>query len=179
MFIRFVWISNFTEVRSHYFDDKQHFVKSSSSLHVQFWVTAAQKGYQTRLTKYRGWSHTQMGVQRCLRRFFSSLQLLTLCKGLIQPCMECSSDVKGDSTNTDLLDINESRAFRLLNSSPLTDYLLLLSHAAMLHVLLSSTAIFMPMFLQSCWLHAFLPPAASLHKAYFLPLLYPPLHCKN
>ncbi|MPC40568.1 hypothetical protein E2C01_034129 [Portunus trituberculatus] len=40
------------------------------------------------------------GVLRRLRQFFSPLQLLTLYKGLIRPCMEYSSQVWRGSTYT-------------------------------------------------------------------------------
>lgn len=70
----------------------------------------------------------KLGVLRRLRQFFSPLQLLTLCKGLIRPCMEYSSHVWGGSSHTALLDRVESKALRLINSPPLTNCLQSLSH---------------------------------------------------
>ena len=63
-----------------------------------------------------------------LRQFYSSPQLLPLHRGLIRPCMEYASHVWGGSTHTALLNRVESKAFRLNNSSPLTDCLQPLSH---------------------------------------------------
>ncbi|MPC43607.1 hypothetical protein E2C01_037257 [Portunus trituberculatus] len=54
--------------------------------------------------------------------------MLTLYKGFIRPCMECSLHVWGYSTHTALSDRMESKAFRLINSPPLTDFLQPLSH---------------------------------------------------
>ncbi|MPC66742.1 hypothetical protein E2C01_060893 [Portunus trituberculatus] len=63
----------------------------------------------------------KLGILWHLRQIFLSLQLLTLYKGLIHPCMEYSSCVF-------LLDRMESKAFRFMNSSGLTDSLQPLSH---------------------------------------------------
>ena len=51
------------------------------------------------------------------------MQLLSLYRGLIRPCMEYSSHVWGGSPATRLLDRVESKAIRLINSPPLTDSL--------------------------------------------------------
>merc|ERR1712035_290190 len=58
-----------------------------------------------------------------LHPFFSPLQLLALYRGLIRPCMEYASHIWGGSTHTSLLKKVESKAFRLINSPPLTDCL--------------------------------------------------------
>ena len=84
----------------------------------------------------------KLGVLSRLYQFYSSPQLLTLYRGLICPCMEYASHVWGGSTHTALLNRVESKAFRLINSSPLTVFSLFLI-AAMLPLLLSFTAIFM------------------------------------
>merc|ERR1711980_12464 len=55
--------------------------------------------------------------------FFSPTQLLALYRGLISPCMEYASHIWGGSTHTSLLNRVESKAFRLINSPPLTDCL--------------------------------------------------------
>ena len=47
--------------------------------------------------------------------------MLTLYRGLIHPCMGYASHVWGGSTHTVLLNRVESKAFRLINSPPLTD----------------------------------------------------------
>ena len=65
----------------------------------------------------------KLGVLSRLRNFFNPTQLLTLYRGLIRPCMEYNSHVWGGSTHTALLNRVESKAFRLINSRPLTDSL--------------------------------------------------------
>ena len=70
----------------------------------------------------------KLGVLWRLRPFFSPSQLLALYRGLIRPCMEYVSHVWGGSTHTALLNRVESKAFRLINSSPLTDWLQSLNH---------------------------------------------------
>ena len=42
----------------------------------------------------------KLGVQWCLRSFFSRIQLLAVCRDLIRSCMEYSSHVWGSSTHT-------------------------------------------------------------------------------
>ena len=51
---------------------------------------------------------------------FSSYQLLTLYRGLICPCTEYASHVRGGSTHTELLNKVESKAIRLIDSPLLT-----------------------------------------------------------
>ena len=58
----------------------------------------------------------------------SPYQLFILYRGLIRPCMEYASQVWGGSTHTALLNRVESKAFRLINSPPLTDCLQSLKH---------------------------------------------------
>ena len=70
----------------------------------------------------------KLGVLSRLRQFYSPPQLLTLYTGLIRPCTEYPSHVWGGSTHTALLNRVESKTFRLINSSPLTDCLQPLSH---------------------------------------------------
>ena len=70
----------------------------------------------------------KLGVLSRLRQFYSPPQLLTLYRGLIRPCMVYASHVWGGSTHTALLNWMESKAFRLINSAPLSDCLQLLSH---------------------------------------------------
>ena len=65
----------------------------------------------------------KLGVLYRLRGFLSPTQLLALYRGLIRPCMEYSSHVWGGSSHTSLLDRVESKAFRLINSPPLTNSL--------------------------------------------------------
>ncbi|MPC32023.1 hypothetical protein E2C01_025326 [Portunus trituberculatus] len=78
------------------------------------------------------WNHVCFGVRGVSKRIRSNpvhgLNLLALYKGFIRPCMEYGSDVWGGSTHTALLNKVESKAFRLINSSPLTDCLDSLSH---------------------------------------------------
>ncbi len=70
----------------------------------------------------------KLGVLCRLRQFFSSYQMLTLYRGLIRPCMEYASHVWGGSTHTALLHRVEPKAFRLINSPPLTDCLQTVEH---------------------------------------------------
>ena len=65
----------------------------------------------------------KLGVLSRLQTFFNPAQLLTLYRGFIRPCMEYNSHVWGGSTHTALLNRVESKAFRLINSRPLTDSL--------------------------------------------------------
>ncbi len=69
----------------------------------------------------------KLGVLYRLRGFFSTTQLLALYRGLTRPRMEYSSHVcvwgVGGSPSTSLLDRVESKAFRLINSRPLTNSL--------------------------------------------------------
>ena len=65
----------------------------------------------------------KLSVLSRLRQFYLPLQLLTLYRELIWPCMECASHVWEGSTHTALLNRVESKAFRLINSSPLSDCL--------------------------------------------------------
>ena len=83
------------------------------------------------------------GVICRLRPFFSPSQLLALYRGLIRPCMEYGSLVKGSATHTALLNKVEFKAFRLINSTPLIDCLASRSPTHVLHLYLSSSAIFM------------------------------------
>ena len=62
-----------------------------------------------------------LGVLRRLSQLFSSPQLLTLYKGLVRPRTIYVEG--GDSTHTALLYRVESKAFRLINPSSLTDCL--------------------------------------------------------
>ncbi len=59
-----------------------------------------------------------------LQQHFSPSQMLTIYKGLVRPCMEYASHIWGGSTHTALLNRVESKAFRLINSPPLTDCIL-------------------------------------------------------
>ena len=70
----------------------------------------------------------KLGVVWRLRPFFSPPQLLALYRGLIRPCMEYACHVWGGSTHSALLNRVESKAFRLINSPPLTDSLDTLLH---------------------------------------------------
>ena len=70
----------------------------------------------------------KLGVLWRLRQHFTPSQLLTLYRGLIRPCMEYASHIWGGSTHTALLNRVESKAFRLINSPPLTNCLQSLKH---------------------------------------------------
>ena len=85
----------------------------------------------------------KLGVLGHICQFYSLPQLLTLCMGLIRPCMEYASHVWKGSTHTALMNKVESKAFRLINSSPLTNCLQPLSHRHNVASLLSFTTIFM------------------------------------
>ena len=93
----------------------------------------------------------------------------------IRPSMEYASHVWGGSTHTALLNRVESKAFRLINSSSLTDCLQPLSHRPDV----ASLAIFYRYFHANCSsdLANCIPPTASLHKTclFLSPLFCPPL----
>ena len=88
----------------------------------------------------------KLGVLFRLSQFFTPQQLLALYRGLIRPCMEYASHVWGGSTHTQFLNRVESKAFRLINSSPLTDCLQPLS----LRRDVASLAIFYRYFHSNC-----------------------------
>jgi len=67
---------------------------------------------------------SKLGVLHRLNQFFSPSQMLAMYRGLVRPCMEYASHVWGGSTHTALLDRVESKAFRLINSPPLTNCVL-------------------------------------------------------
>ena len=90
------------------------------------------------------------GVLWRLRLFFFPSQLVALYRGLIRPCMEYGSHVWKGSTHTVLLKRVESKAFRLINFSPLTDSLDFLSHRRNVTAYLSSTVIFLLTALLNC-----------------------------
>ena len=56
------------------------------------------------------------------------VQLFALYRGLIRPCIDYLSHVWGSLTHTALLNRVESKAFRLINSPPITNCLDSLSH---------------------------------------------------
>ena len=109
----------------------------------------------------------KLGVIWCLRPFVSPSELLAPYKSLIRPCMEYGSHVWGGSTHTALLNRVESKAFRLINSPPLTDCLDFLSH--------QRNVAFLSLFYR--YLHADcsselancmpLPLSVSLHKTFY------------
>ncbi len=70
----------------------------------------------------------KLGVLCRLRQVFSPYQMIALYRGLIRPCMEYASHVWGGSTHTALLNMVEAKAFRLIDSPPLTDCLQSLNH---------------------------------------------------
>ncbi len=66
----------------------------------------------------------KLGVLYRLQQHFSPSQVLTIYKGLVLPCTEYASHIWGVSTHIALLNRVESKAFRLINSPPLTDCIL-------------------------------------------------------
>ena len=104
-----------------YFDNTQ--LSPSSSLNIlglSFTKTLNWKPHISSLTKA---ASQKLGVLFRLRQFFSPHQLLALYRGLVRPCLEYACHVWGGSTHTQLLRRVESKAFRLINSPPLTDSL--------------------------------------------------------
>lgn len=94
--------------------------------------------------------------------------MISIYKSLVRPCLEYASHVLGGSTHTALLNRVESKAIRLINSSPLTDFNLLKS-AAMLLPLLSFIAISMLTALFNL-LNACLHPTRGLAAHEFIPV---------
>ena len=84
--------------------------------------------WQFHISTFAKSTSKKLGVLWRLHPFFSPSHLLTLYRGLIRPCMEYGSHVWGSSTHTVLLSRVESKAFRLINSPPLTGCLDSLGH---------------------------------------------------
>ena len=123
----------------------------------------------------------KLGVLSRLRQYYSPPHLLTLYRGLILPCMEYASHVWGGSTHTALLNRVESKAFRLINSSFLTDCFQPLSHRRNV----ASLALFYCYFMLTAFLislTACLPWSSGLIAQDLLLPLTPiclPLQCKS
>ncbi len=101
---------------------------------------------------------------------FSPYKMITLYRGLVRPCMEYASHVWGGSIHTALLNRVEAKAFRLINFPPLTVFNLS-NTVAMLHLYLSSTAIFMVTAPLNLLTACFLPSCALTTQNFLLPLL--------
>ena len=104
-----------------FFDDTQ--LSPSPSLNILGISFSRDLNFKDHIISLAKSSCKKLGVLSRLRTFFSPAQLLTLYRGLIRPCMEYNSHVWGGSTHTALLNRVESKAFRLINSCPLTDSL--------------------------------------------------------
>ena len=102
--------------------------------------------------------------------FLSLLGALSLYRDLILPCMEYGSHVWGGLTHTVLLNMVESKAFRLINSPPLTECLDSLSHRR------NVASIFYRYFHADCsseHANCMLPPSRGHATQDFLLLLIP------
>ena len=66
---------------------------------------------------------TEIGILFKFRNYFTNKQLLTFYVGTIRPCMEYCCHIWGRYLGVDLLDKVQSKAFRLISSSTLTDSL--------------------------------------------------------
>ena len=109
-----------------FFNDTQ--LSPSSTLNILGLSFTKNLNWKFHISSLAKTASMKLGVLCRLRQFFSPYQLLTLYRGLIRPCMEYASHVWGGSTHTALLNRVESKAFRLINSTPLTDCLQSLKH---------------------------------------------------
>ena len=109
-----------------FFNDTQ--LSPSSTLNILGLSFTKNLNWKTHISSLAKTASMKLGVLCRLHQFFSPYQLLTLYRGLIRPCMEYASHVWGGSTHTALLNRVESKAFRLINSPPLTDCLQSLKH---------------------------------------------------
>ena len=109
-----------------FFNDTQ--LSPSSTMNILGLSFTKNLNWKSHISSLAKTASRKLGVLWRLRPFFSPSQLLALYRGLIRPCMEYVSHVWGGSTHTALLNRVESKAFRLINSSPLTDCLQSLNH---------------------------------------------------
>ena len=104
-----------------FFNDTQ--LSPSSTLNILGVSFTQSLNWKFHISSLAKTASMKLGVLNRLRQFFSPQQLLSVYKGLVRPCMEYASHVWGGSTHTALLNRVESKAFRLINSPPLTDCL--------------------------------------------------------
>ena len=109
-----------------FFDDTH--LSLSSTLDILGLSFTKNLNWKLHISSLAKTASKKLGVLWRLRQHFSPPQLLTLYRGLIRPCMEYASHIWGGSTHTALLNKVESKAFRLINSPPLTDCLPSLKH---------------------------------------------------
>ena len=101
-----------------FFNDTQ--LNPSSSLDILGISISSDFSWKNHLTSLAKTASQKLGVLNRLRGFFSPAQLLALYRGTVRPCIEYCSHVWGGSSHTALLEKVESKAFRLINSPPLT-----------------------------------------------------------
>ncbi|KAK3884497.1 hypothetical protein Pcinc_011235 [Petrolisthes cinctipes] len=121
---QFLHLSTRTNLPDNYplsFNDTQ--LNLSPSLNILGVSFSHNLSWRDHITSLAKTASKKLGVLRRFRDYFTPSQLLSLYRGLICPCMEYGSHVWGGSTFTTLLDKVESKAFRLINSPPLTDSL--------------------------------------------------------
>ena len=108
-----------------FFNDTQ--LKPSSSLNILGVSFSSDLSWKDHITTLAKTASQKLGVLNRLRRFFTPAQFLALYRGTVRPCIEYCSHVWGGSTHTKFLKKVESKAFRLINSPPLTNSLQSLS----------------------------------------------------
>ena len=79
--------------------------------------------WKSHITSLAKSASQKLGILFRFRNYFTNKQLLTLYVGTIRPCMEYCCHIWGRYPGVDLLDKVQSKAFRLISSSTLTDSL--------------------------------------------------------
>ncbi|KAL7633035.1 UNVERIFIED_CONTAM: hypothetical protein RMT77_016611 [Armadillidium vulgare] len=102
-------------------------LKPSSVLNILGVSFSRDLSWKDHITSLSKQASKRLDVLRRLRSFFTPPQLLALYRGVVRPCVEYASHIRGGSTHTALLEKVESRAFRLIISPALTSSLQSLS----------------------------------------------------
>ena len=108
-----------------YFEDTK--LEPSSVLNILGVSFSRDLSWKDHITSLSKQASKRLGVLGRLKSFFSPPQLLALYRGVVRPCMEYASHIWGGSTHSVILDRVESKAFRIINSPPLTESLQSLS----------------------------------------------------
>ncbi len=107
---------------SSFFDNTR--LSPSSTLNILGLFLSDDLNWKFHISSLAKSASAKLGVLYRLQQHFSPSQTLTIYKGLVRPCMAYASHIWRGSTHTALLNRVESKAFRLINSYPLTDCIL-------------------------------------------------------
>ncbi|KAL7640936.1 UNVERIFIED_CONTAM: hypothetical protein RMT77_008073 [Armadillidium vulgare] len=108
-----------------FFENTQ--LRPSSVLNILGVSFSRDLSWTDHITSLSKQASKRLGVLRRLQYFFTPPQLLAVYRGVVRLCMEYVSHIWSGSTHTALLEKMESRAFRLINSTALTNSLQSLS----------------------------------------------------